>query len=374
MTHIQNDKRRRVIPLIAGLVVMVLVSVLLWSLVTNDDHNKDNASASQPQSELDLMVAGFGCNVNDVATRAMLNQGFTDNQFVIGEDQVNWSESEANERGGGAFQQETPKSADEVVDQLIADTEASQAAMEELLTQSEATNEQLHNPDNWVAVQFTVESTWAGNTALKGGEAVSAGTRQSAEGDVAWLFVHPAKCQKVAPADAEDGEVPVDAIPPEEAVTAHRAGCGNPQTELPTPPGGKKPPTKVPPGEEPPTTTTTEKPDTSEECQQNNSLPGCPFPGFTQPPSSNPGQDVGPMPGAPSSPHVPSPGPTPQPGTPTPPPQDGGYDSGPGSPPGGSTCDDPSGCTGGGPTGPAPGDPPIVEDPDVPIGGDDGGF
>lgn len=172
------------------------------------------------------------------------------------------------------------------------------------------------------------------------------------------------------------------------------ARCGNPVTEgtPPVPPGDTDEPpptttTTVPDDTTtsttaPPTTTTTvpttttTKPPTSWDCQQNGTGPNCPFPPVQQPPQHNPDQPVGPTPGAPPAPHVPPPGPPPVVDTPAPPPNDGGYDSG--SPdgsgtPGGSTCDS-SGCTGGGPTPPASGPPPVVEpDPD-PIGGDPGGF
>lgn len=226
-----------------GVIVLLLIG-LLWSSSTDPE-----PASADSGTNYNILVAGEGCNVADIATQATLNRGFKPGQFVIGEDQVDWSAAEANERGEGAFAQNTPQTAEANVNQLAGDDEASRAALNVLHEESGATKEDLLDPDSWIPVQYKVESEWAGNTMNRNGEAAPAGTRKSAAGDVAWLFVHPTKCRQVAQPNA-DGAVPEGAIAPEDAVTAHRAGCGNPQTELPTPKGG-------PPPKKPPTTTTT---------------------------------------------------------------------------------------------------------------------
>lgn len=232
--------------------IMLLLIGLLWP------HGNDPEPPPAPAGTGDgfnLLVAGKGCDVIDVATRALLSQGFSEGEFVVGEDQIDWSAAEANERGEGAFVQETAHSAEALTLQLAADDDASVAARKTLLNQSGATEEQLLDPSNWVSAQFMVQSEWTGNTQFHNGEVVAAG-RKSSAGDVAWLFVHPDKCPQVALLGA-DGNVPDGAIAPEDAVTAHRAGCGNPQFALPTPPVAPPPvapPVAPPPPQRPPIT------------------------------------------------------------------------------------------------------------------------
>ena len=375
---------------IFGAFVAVLAGVGLLFGGADSTPAEEASNTRGGNVSINIIGAGSGCDVTEVATRALLNRGFTADQFVIGNDQVNWDEPEAHERGEGAFVDETPRSATEVIDQLKADEESARAAKASLLTTSGATEDELLGQSNWVPAQFTSAVELPGNTGFSGGEAQSVGTRQSDAGEVVWLFVNPEACPEIQLAASNGDEEKVNELA-EEATTAHRAGCGNPQTELPVPPKDAPPPptstTKPPPTtsttKPPPTTSTTTpppsttvKPRQNFDCQQNGTgAPGEPCDSDErQDPQHNPGQNTGPTPGAPSQPHTPPPGPPPQENTPAPPPNNGGYDSG--SPdgsgtPGGSTCDT-SGCSGGGSTPPASGTPPTVDDGTH--GGDPGGF
>lgn len=368
-----------------GIAILAVIGLVFGGANSTPDAIADTGNRNV---SINIIGAGSGCDVMEVATRAMLNRGFSADQFVIGQDQINWDEPEANERGDGAFVEETPKSAAQVVDQLKADDESAKAAKASLLETSGATEEELLTAANWVPAQFKTSVELPGNTAFSGGEAQSVGTRQSDAGEVIWLFVNPEACPEIQLAAETGDEQKVNQLA-EDATTAHRAGCGNPQTELPVPPQdapppATTPPTTGPPGTappttgKPPTTTTTAPcpPGTHREgsdcihdsitdpdpCASNPDIDVC------QPPQDN-DQDTGPTPGAPPEPHTPPPGPAPQEGTPAPPPNDGGYDSG--SPdgsgtPGGSTCDT-SGCTGGGAT------PPSNDPEDSGQGGDNTG-
>lgn len=349
---------------ISGAIVAILAVIGLVFGGANSTPAEE-ASSSNGNVSINIMGAGSGCDVMEVASRALRSRGFAEDQFVIGQDQVNWAEPEANERGEGAFVEETPKSATEVTDQLKADAESARAAKASLLETSGATEEELLDPANWVPAQFKVGVELPGNTAFSGGEAQSVGTRQSDAGEVIWLFVNPEACPEIQLAASEGDEEKVNQLA-EDATTAHRAGCGNPQTELPVPPV-EVPPTSGPPPSVPPTTGPPPSvPPTTAPCPPGTHREdgGCvhdpitdpdpcasrPWIDVCQPPQHNPGQDTGPTEGAPEEPHTPPPGPEPEEGTPAPPPNDGGYDSG--SPdgsgtPSGSTCDT-SGCTGGG--------------------------
>ncbi len=206
---------------ITGVIMIVILSVIT-ALVMTDDEEK--ATATTP-ANISVMVAGKGCDNRAVVTQALYNRGFVEGEFVVGVENIDFDAPEANERGSTAFASETPKTAKAVTSELKSDNPKAPAALKALQDQSGASRELVLDPKNWEVGQTLVPSTLDENTQFKQGEAVSAGVRQSDSGDVVWYFVHPDKCVQV-----ENGQAP-----PEDAVTAHRAGCGNPQGALPRP-------------------------------------------------------------------------------------------------------------------------------------------
>lgn len=218
----------------AVLTVLTLLVALLWPT----SKKKDAAPAASKSSGIVVMSGGTGCDKDVVAEKAMVAKGFSPSDLFVGVDQIEWSAPAANERGSAAFANETPADAEALVKELRSDTDKAKAALNALMDESGATPEQLLTSTNWTPVQFKVDSAWDGNTAYSSGKAVPAGTRTSSSGDVVWLFVKPAECVK-----ATAGEIPAV-----EAVVAHRAGCGNPQTELPRP-VTPAPPITTPTGE-----------------------------------------------------------------------------------------------------------------------------
>lgn len=199
--------------------------------------------------EVQLAVAGTGCDKAAVVGFAMLGQGFQPGEFVVGGDQIDWAAPEANSRGGAAFGDVTPTSPAELVAKLSSPDEKSVAALNALLLTSAAPREQLLDSNNWVAVQWNVPVDMPGNTAYSGGASTGAGTRHSNAGDVGWYFVKPAECGK-----AMSGEVP-----PHDVIVMVRAGCTNLQTApvVPANPTPAPAPTPAPgpgPAPKPPTT------------------------------------------------------------------------------------------------------------------------
>ena len=177
--------------------------------------------------------AGVGCDKAAVVTAALVSRGFTADQFTF---EVNWDAPEANTRGSAAFTSQTPRSAQELVTFIGGSSPESEASLA-LVTASGVSREQALQPDGWIAAQLLVNSELPGNTGFRDGQTFEAGTRQSSAGEVLWYFVDIRACQNGEPA------------PP---VIPVRAGCGNPQTELPRP---TAPPTPTTPTT--PTTTTT---------------------------------------------------------------------------------------------------------------------
>lgn len=235
------NRRRMLIPVVGAICLGFMVTLLLLS-------GKSVTKATE-NNEAQIFVAGSGCNKVAVVKSAMANLGFAPDSYVIGAKNINFEASEANERSAdAAFSSETPKSTEEVVAELGSGSERANAALDHIIKQSGADRSAVLNSGNWVGVQFNENFLLPGNTGFRNGAVFDAGTRNSSSGDVVWFFVSPAKCRQVANGQAK----------PEDALTAHRGACGNPQNELPkpvpstptTPPGPTPttPPTTAPCG------------------------------------------------------------------------------------------------------------------------------
>jgi len=180
------------------------------------------------RGSMPVASAGQGCDKAATVSTALVSRGFTPDQFTF---TVDWTTPEPNSRGSAAFTTQTPRSAQELVAFIGNGSPEAEAALA-LVTASGISREQALQPDGWIAAQLLVNSELPGNTGFRDGKSFDAGTRESSAGEVLWYFVDTRACQ--------NGE----AAPP---VIPVRAGCGNPQTELPRP--------TAPPAPTTPTTT-----------------------------------------------------------------------------------------------------------------------
>jgi len=172
-----------------------------------------------------------GCDQAAAINAALTGRGFTPDQYRIGG--IDWNAPEANNRSQGAFAQQTPRSAAELVGWLNNGSAESNAAADGIASQSGLSRSQLGITKNWLPVQFTAPIVLPGNTGYSSGQLVSAGERQSAAGDVIWFYVAHRDCSSV--------------------VVTVRAGCGNPQGELPKPVNPTPKPSPGPTPTSPPT-------------------------------------------------------------------------------------------------------------------------
>ena len=212
----QKSKNKKYI-VVAGAASVSLLMLLLLLLGSGGRGSMQVASAS-------------GCDKATAVSTALLGRGFTPDQFTF---TVDWDAPEANTRGNASFTSQTPRTADELVAFIGGGSPEAEAALA-LVTASGISREQALDTEGWIAAQLLVKSELPGNTGFRDGSSYDAGTRQSAAGEVLWYFVDTRSCQNGEPA------------PP---VIPVRAGCGNPQTELPRP--------TAPPAPPAPTTTTT---------------------------------------------------------------------------------------------------------------------
>lgn len=232
------NRRRMLIPVVGAICLGFMLTLLLLS-------GKSDGSKA---GGVDIYVAGSGCHKAALVEQAMSDLGFADGSYVVGEQNIDFNAPEANERSSNAsFSSQTPKSAQEVVAELQGNSPRATAALNHIIEQSGTAREAVLDSDNWVAVQINQDFLLQGNTGFDG-TVFDAGTRHSQSGDVIWFFVNQTKCRQVA-----DGKVK-----PEDALTAHRGACGNPQNELPKPNPGPGPSPTPPPA--PPTTPPTTAP------------------------------------------------------------------------------------------------------------------
>ena len=212
---------RRGVVFFTILTTITLLVALLWP--TNNKSTSDGAN-----NTIILVNPSGGCNKSAVARELLLRQGFKANEFVIGEDKIDWSQSEASEHGNGSFT--TPKkTAVEYTNWLKSDEKSAQSVRNNTEVQGQASPQQVVNPENWVGFQLKIKSDWEGNKLNRNGSIKSAGTRHSDAGDAGWIFVHPADCRRQETTSTTAGNQTVV------RTVVVRLGCGNPQTKPPIP-------------------------------------------------------------------------------------------------------------------------------------------
>lgn len=172
----------------------------------------------------------------DAVTAYMVAQGFTEDEFVIGEDRVDKSTPEFNRSGPLGFalngavadSRESLQAlfdSEEPIYRLVADTQVRSLPSYD--------REVVLDADNWQIVQVQVPVFVKGNTGVQDGRKVSAGDTQSKAGDAGWIFVDPSTCT-VPRSEFDSMGNPVDKNSPEsdQAIPFIRVGCMNPGNGL----------------------------------------------------------------------------------------------------------------------------------------------
>lgn len=179
------------------------------------------------------------CVPTDVVTQILLRAGFKPGQFTVG-DKFDLSLPAAVSAGEGKFAPQPLVTRSALVSWGSGGSASANTAFANAQRDGNGTKPEVLNAGNWVGFQLLIASDWAGNTSFvtASGQEVSAGTRHSAAGDIGWVFINPTDCAEGLTLDngLEFGMI--------------RMGCGNPQSEIPVPPGHKPPP-GIKPGPKP---------------------------------------------------------------------------------------------------------------------------
>lgn len=143
------------------------------------------------------------------ANKALQDAGWKPNEYSLNVD----ASTDTSTSGPGAFTKENIKSTGDMVRFLKENSDESKTIVSALKQQTGASDAEILDVGNWVAVQSKTEYRYPGNTSFSNGSIVDVGARDGSNGDIFFLFVPP------------NGNPPVP----------FRGACGNPQRGMPTP-------------------------------------------------------------------------------------------------------------------------------------------
>lgn len=226
---------------VAGLAIAGLVGTFAAGLFAS---GAPASPAASPSPSASTSTTGLAQCRADAVTQYMTAQGFTDGQYVIGEERLDESLPDFAKAGPLAFGKNG-----EVIDSRAKLAEAFTSAEPAMVAVSRAqvakfigtyTTEQVLDANNWEVVQLLVPAEATGNTGYSDGTVVKAGAHTSTSGDAYWVFVDPNTCSVPVGTKTSTG-ADVDPATPttEKPVGMVRVGCKNPTDTLqprPTPP------------------------------------------------------------------------------------------------------------------------------------------
>lgn len=255
-------------------VTLVVIGALASSnigAVRSEESAAETSPTASPTVTID-MAALAQCRV-DALTAYMTEQGFTDGDYVVGEERIDTSLSEFSRQGSLGFRQgdALPETREQLAELFASTDENVNLAIDAQVRKfPDIERETLLNVNNWEIVQTTVTSVVQGNSGLSGNVQVSVGDTTSEAGDAAWVFIDTTSCEVARSYITATGEeLPADTDKPDLPVAALRPGCINPTDGFkPVPP--PTPPTPTPGPPTPPTPTPGKNPGLDPENQGNN--------------------------------------------------------------------------------------------------------
>lgn len=164
------------------------------------------------------------CRVTAV-TAYMEQQGFTEDEWVAGEGNIDPTAAALSIAGGWSFIQGNPPVTNkELGEFFVSDEPGAVEQRSNIQAKSPSIKPSvLFDPYNWEIVQLKTGSWMMGNTGFTAGKTVSAGTRKNSSGDAVWIYVDPGTCKvplaEVQPPTTNPNDPP--------AVIMMRPGCRN---------------------------------------------------------------------------------------------------------------------------------------------------
>lgn len=180
---------------------LIIGAVNVFAATINTTNNPNALSGTS--------VTSAKAHAVEVANMVMHNAGWGIDEYSL---DINAS-TDASTSGDGAFSKENIKSSGDMVRFLKNNSNESKTIVTELKKQTGASDAEILDVGNWVAVQSKTNYSYPGNTSFQNGSIVDVGARDGSNGDIFFLFVPP------------NGNPPVP----------FRGACANPQRGMPTP-------------------------------------------------------------------------------------------------------------------------------------------
>lgn len=311
----QNSRFNKVVAVL-GAAALAVTGFLAYKVVEDKD-SVSSASTGQSAPVFGAAYEAQGCGDNFApqTVKGILEaQGFTADKYTIISDTN--QEVDVNEGGEGSFTDNPINSLNEYSEWINNGSVAANAYVEDIARRSGDTVDQVKNgTSRTVFVQFEEETVLPGNTMLKDGQVVDAGSRDNAKGDAAIIYVGGKACEVSKTSGNPTSKNSINEMKTYTAVG--RAGCANPQNSWPIPkpqpqpnPQPKPEPTPEPTPPKPPTPPTPKDP--SQDVNVNPNVPDQVRGPGTTPVGEDPGPAQKPVDSGNGGAPAPAPAPQPQ--------------------------------------------------------------
>jgi hypothetical protein len=195
------------------------------------ERSKECADEAKAEAEVEEDAAALAqCRV-DALMAYMLAQGFKEDEYIIGEERVDFENPAVLETGSLAFgvNGANVTSRDDLQDVFESKEESHLLVIKSVTDKFPSVKRSvLLDAQNWEVVQTLVDTMLLGNRGYLNGQATTLGDRDSDGGDAGWIFVDPETCtvpfaEGTTPEQIESGDGPVGLV---------RVGCINPGNGL----------------------------------------------------------------------------------------------------------------------------------------------
>lgn len=232
MTEVRASSRapKRMVVTGSTMVVMAIIVAFAASFLGGANEQIVAAATNAPAEPTASVETSIlpQCRV-DAVTAFMAEAGFTDGDYLIGEERLDTSLPEFSNAGSLAFGSVTSR--DELGEMFTSQNSAAVAltSAQLLKFEEEYGSDVVLNSENWEIVQMNVPMAIAGNTGFSDGTVIDAGTRESDVGDAFWVFIDPESCSVPRALVTASGAT-VDPSTPESErpIGFIRVGCANP--------------------------------------------------------------------------------------------------------------------------------------------------
>lgn len=193
-------------------IIALIAMSIGWVRGSIEMKREDAKNAAQTQSQTQVQTPAQVHQQAILMAKAgqiLLAEGWESGSFTVGTVDLSKDKSTA---GQGAYNEQGARSPAEIVGFLKSGSSNANELLNQIKSgDTDATTNQILDPENWIAVQSLVSFNYKGNTYLNDGTNANAGTKDGHEGEIFLMFINPTTGK----------------------ATYVRGACANPQTVAP---------------------------------------------------------------------------------------------------------------------------------------------